>query len=369
MTFLGFILIPAIIVLVAFKISDQIDWRKLLIMLGILLVFSGASMAICYYGNTRDVETWNGVISSKKREEVSCSHSYKCHCYQSCTGSGKDQRCTEVCSTCYDHSYDVDWHASTSNGERINVPREDRQGLTMPHRWSAISVGEPTAIPHSFVNLIKGAPGTLFRKTGQEGKFALPSYPKVYDYYRMDRLIADHGTVPDPIHWNAELSAINARVGSRKQVNAMVVITRQPREFFYALEQSWIGGKKNDAILVIGVGSDLKPIWTEVMAWVLDETFRVKLKDEALNLPKVERDSVLPLFERNIMELYQRKPMHDFAYLKASIVPTTTQWVVVVLLGILMTVGMVYLAINYDSLRGFRSYQRNYGSSYYRRRI
>lgn len=319
-------------------------------------------MAICYYGNTHDVETWNGVITAKEKEKVSCSHSYSCNCHQVCSGSGKDQSCSQVCDTCYEHSYDVNWFAKTSNGERVDVARLDSQGLDQPPRWSSISMGEPTSIPHSFENFIKGAPGTLFRKTGQDKKFAVPSYPEVYDYYRMNRLIADSGMLYDAANWNADLSQINARVGARKQVNAMVILTMQPREFFYSLEEKWIGGKKNDAILVIGVDSDLKPIWTEVMAWVTDETFRVTLKNDILSLPKIERTSVLSLFEKDMMELYQRKPMHDFAYLKASIIPTTTQWAVILLIGILMTIGMLYVAINYDDLSGSRPRRRNYYS-------
>lgn len=356
MTFLGFIAIPLIIVLVAYKLSDEIDWRKLAIMSGILVVFSGASMAICYYGNTHDVETWNGVILSKNRETVSCSHSYQCNPHScNCDKSGK---CSTCYDTCYHHSHDYDWVANTSNKEKIIVDRIDEQGTSIPSRWNAITIGEPSSVPHSFDNLIKGAPGTLFRKTGQEMQAVLPSYPKVYDYYRLNRLIAEPGIVSDQTAWNNDLSLLNARVGASKQVNAMVVITTQPREFFFALEQKWIGGKKNDAILVIGVDSDLKPVWTEMMAWVTDETFRVKVKDDVLNLSKIDRSSVLLVFESNIMELYHRKPMHDFAYLKASIIPTTTQWIVVLLIGVVISVGMIFIAINLDWNDGNHRFRR-----------
>jgi len=376
MIFIGFISVPLLIAIVGYLVSKEISVKEMAVIVGVLAVVSGISVAVCYYGNTSDTEVWNGVVRSKNSEHVSCSHSYKCNCHTTCTGSGKDQRCSESCSTCYDHPYDVDWNVFTSNGETIKIDRIDRQGVDQPPRWTAVRIGEPTTLPHRFTNYIKGSPGTLFRNSGQADKFKgqLPKYPEVYDYFRMDRLIADPGTVSGQASWNASLSEINGRLGSAKQVNAIVIVTRQPREFFYALEESWIGGKKNDAILVIGVDSDSKPVWTEVMAWVKDEGFKVKLKEDALNLPKVEREATLAVFEKNIAASYQRKPMHDFEYLKASIVPSTLQWVLVLLISSLISFGLVWYFHNNDPFEDIRRVRREnslryggynrYGSSY-----
>lgn len=360
MTFIGFISIPLIIAIAGYLISKEINSKEMGVIVGILSLVAGVSVAICYVGNTSDTEVWNGVVTKKTSEHVSCSHSSPCNCSQSCTGTAPNQTCTTTCQTCYDHSYDVDWNVFTSNGEVIKIDRIDHQGVDQPPRWTAVHIGEPTTIPHRFTNYIKGSPGTLFRNSGQVSKFKgkLPNYPRVYDYFHMDRLIADPGTVSGSASWNADLSEINGRIGSAKQVNAIVVVTRQPREFFYALEEAWIGGKKNDAILVIGVGADSKPIWTEVMAWVKDEGFKVKLKEDALNLPKVDREATLAIFEKNISASYQRKPMHDFEYLKASIVPSTLQWTLVLLIGSLISIGLVWYFHNNDPFDDIRRVRR-----------
>jgi len=374
MIFIGFISVPLLIAIVGYLVSKEISVKEMAVIVGVLAAVAGISVAVCYYGNTTDHEVWNGTVTSKKRETVSCSHSYSCNC-RSCN-CDKDGRCSTCCDTCYEHFHDYDWDVYTSNGETVTIDRVDRQGVDQPPRWTAVRIGEPTTLPHRFTNYIKGSPGTLFRNSGQAAKFKgqLPQYPKVYDYFRMDRLIDDSGTVSNPASWNTSLSEINGRIGSAKQVNAMVIVTRHPREFFYALEESWIGGKKNDAILVIGVDADSKPAWTEVMAWVKDEGFKVKLKEDALNLPKVEREAILAVFEKNIVASYQRKPMHDFEYLKASIVPSTLQWVLVLLISSLISFGLVWYFHNNDPFEDIRRVRREnsfryggysrYGNSY-----
>jgi hypothetical protein len=228
--------------------------------------------------------------------------------------------------------------------------RPEKYKSLLSRNWSQVKIGEPTSIKHNYENYIKGSPDSLFRKSGQKEfyeKFLL-DYPNVYDYYHMDRLLVESGPVSDRATWNNTLANINARVGASKQVNAMVVITTKPREYYYALEEHWIGGKKNDSVLVIGVNDSLQPVWVEVMAWVLDNKFKIILKDEIMKLPSIEATTVLPVYEKNIVSFYQRKPMHDFEYLKASIVPSTTQWIVSILIGLVFAVGLGFLFHYHD---------------------
>lgn len=340
MIFLALLAIPLLIVLISFFISKEISIKELAIQLVVQVVVALVSMFVCYYANTTDTETWNGVVTSKRNEKVSCSHSYACNPHP--CNCDKNGSCSTCYDTCYEHSYDIDWNVFTSNSETITIARVDRQGLTQPDRWLTAKIGDPTAVSHSYENYIKGSPGTLFRKTGQSEKFVglFPEYPQLYDYYKMDRLIVNPGMVAEQHLWNRDLSEINSRLGKLKQVNAMVLITKYTRDFFFALEEQWIGGKKNDAILVVGVDNDMHPVWTEVMAWVNNEAFKIVLKDEVMKLPKIERASLLPLYEQNIVSRYDRKPMHDFEYLKSSIVPTTLQWIISIIIGVLFAVGL-----------------------------
>jgi len=343
MIFITLFAIPIVVILFFYFASKKISWKELLVHAIVAAVIAGISTAVCYYSNVSDDEVWNGFVSNKQKNEVSCSHSYQCNCTKSCSkDTNGNESCTKTCQTCYEHSFDVDWDVYTSNGEVINIAREDRQGLSMPSRWRAVKIGEPTSVEHSYTNYIKGSPDSLFRRSEQTEiyKDSLLEYPTVYDYYRMNRFLVESGPVKDSSIWNSRLSDINARIGASKQVNAMVVITTKPREYYYALEEHWIGGKKNDAVLVIGVNNNLQPVWVEVMAWVLDNKFKIILKEEVMKLPSIDADSTLPVFEKNIVSFYQRKPMHDFEYLKASIVPSTTQWAVSIIIGMLFAIGL-----------------------------
>jgi hypothetical protein len=173
----------------------------------------------------------------------------------------------------------------------------------------------------------------------------LPTYPQeVYDYYRMDRLLRVGAVdVQDAKGWNDDLMHLNARLGAPKQVNAIVVLARsKPREWYSALEQHWLGGKKNDAILVVSVGADMRPEWAQVMAWTTDKVFEVKLRDAIMDLPKIEREPVMAAMVENISKHFRRKPMADFEYLESSITPSTTGWVVTMLIGLIVAGGLAY---------------------------
>jgi hypothetical protein len=129
------------------------------ILAGVIALVSGVTVTcILIFGPealSLDTEIWNGRIVDRHRERVSCSHSYKCHCHDVCSGSGKDKSCHEECDTCYEHSYDIDWIAKSSNDETFTFDRVDRQGLLMPDRYKQVFIGEPTAVEHHFENYFK----------------------------------------------------------------------------------------------------------------------------------------------------------------------------------------------------------------------
>ena len=300
-----------------------------------------------------DREVWNGVVSSKDSEHVSCSHSYQCNCHESCSGSGKDKSCHESCDTCYEHSYDVDWNVFTSNRETIKIEREDRQGTTQPARWTAVRIGEPTSVEHAYKNYIKGSPDTLFRHQGLVDKYKgkIPQYPRVHDYYHVNRLISVNGAWADnPGAWIEGLDKINAEVGSPKQANVMVVLVRGlSAEFYYALEEAWIGGKKNDIVVVVGVDDQSVPQWATIMAWSKNEMFKVKLRDDIMDAKgPLVRDAFLATVKADVTQLYQRKPMADFQYLEASITPTSGQLAFGIIVSLLVSIGLSWYFATHD---------------------
>lgn len=342
--FASILIIPLLVCLAAFLLSkEKICWKEVLIMALVQSVVAGISAAICYSSNTGDVEVLNGFVTGKQQTRVSCSHSYSCNCHQVCTGSGKNRSCSQHCDTCYEHSNDWDWDVMTSVGN-LEIDRIDRRGSEEPPRWTAVRIGEGVAMPHSYDNYVKASPGTLFRHQGLKEKYVdrLPTYPNdIYDYYRLNRLVVVGGAVVDGQRWNEDLMELNAALGARKQVNIIVVIAKnQPHDYFYALQESWIGGKKNDVVLVVGTDYERKPRWAEVMTWTTNDLFKIKLRDAVMDMPMVERQPTINALRSTIVTYHQRKPMADFHYLMSSITPSATQWAVTLIIGLLLSIGM-----------------------------
>lgn len=347
MIFCVLLLIPLIVAVVSFVALDGITWKEFLAQAGVQIVVAGFSALIVSCANTYDVEVWSGTVTKKSQDWVPCSHSYQCHCHEVCTGSGKNKSCNEECDTCYEHLNDWDWDVYTSNGESLEIDRVDRRGSDEPPRWTAVRLGEPTALTHGYTSYIKAAPDTLFRHQGlvEQYKDRLPTYPqKVYDYYRLNRLVTMGVITGEDAQWNEDLSRINGELGLQKQANMIVVLVHHmPQDWYYALEEAWLGGKKNDVILVVSVDDDMKPEWATVMAWTTSELLKVKLRDDVMALPHIRREATIPILHDDVSALYVRKPMKDFQYLEASIVPSTTEWVISILFGLLVAGGLTYL--------------------------
>lgn len=319
------------------KISVKEFWLHILCQ----FVIASLSVSLIYFSNTYDVEIWNGSVIDKKFERVSCRHSYQCNCVEHCsTDSEGDEDCYEICQTCYEHDYDIDWKVY-SNIRTWNIDTVDRQGLEEPPRWSEVKIGDPVSIRKTYINYIKASPNTLFKQQGLVDKYKseLPDYPSnIYDYYKINRIVDLAGQIKDIQLWEKDLFILNSVLGYQKQVNIVIVFLREkPREFISALEQYWLGGKKNDVVLVINLVNE-EINWVDVLAWTDNEIFKIELRDAILDLKTLEKNKVLITLSEQINKNYVRKPMKDFEYLKSSITPTTAQWIIFSLFGLISSI-------------------------------
>jgi hypothetical protein len=349
--------------------NKKVTLKEFLVQLAVQVAIAGISAGIIYYANTSDTEIINGTVTNKKQNKVGCRHSYQCNCYTTCSSCGKSECCSTHCSTCYEHSFDYDWDVYMSYGDEIAVDTIDRQGLKEPPRWTAVKIGEPASTTKTYTNYVKAAPDTLFRKVSIEG-FSPPTYPKnIYDLYRLNRLVTVGANVPDSNAWNAALSEINARLGPRKQANVVLVLTKdKPQDWFYALEASWIGGKKNDIVVVASVDDALVPQWVSVMAWSKKELVKVTIRDGLMSLSKLTVAETMKVIESNVLEGYERKPMEDFEYLRASIVPSTTEWIVSMLIGLIVSIALGIFMYQTDLFdEEGQEYRRTRNQQFYRR--
>ena len=296
---------------------------------------------------THDYEVLNGQVTGKSREEVHCRHSYSCNCRKVCSGSGKDKSCREECDTCYEHSYDVDWIAHTTLGG-IYIDTIDRRGIEQPPRWTAVTPGQPASKVSSYTNYIKAVPESVmhFASNDLKAKFVgkVPAYPlNIYDYHYIDRVIPVGVNVPDIKRWNLEIGGMLRTLGPSKQVNVVIIPTNiTDKDYIYAVRDAWLGGKKNDVVIIASITDYPKINWVHVMSWSDRELFKVQLRDE-LQGGDFTVERVIPIIEKNIAKTFERKRMREFEYLENEIDPPDWLLWTGVVLNILVCGGMIIL--------------------------
>lgn len=359
------LLIPIVVAIGFFVISKRVCWREFLVVLGAVVAFNLLGMVLSFVGATYDTELWNGAVTKKQSNKVHCSHSYKCHCYttQSCSGSGAKRHCHNVehCQTCYDHPFDVDWDVYTTVGN-MSISRVDRQGLIEPPRWTQVRLGEPASTSHMYTNYIKAAPGSVLRMDNQKiFPGLMPNYPSVFDYYRANHLIAIGTSIPNMEQMQEQLGAINGRLGPSKEVNVIFVVVNTPDpSYHYALQKHWLGGKKNDVIVMIGAPNGPSIEWVSVMSWSEVELLKVQLRDAVTEIGTLDRfPEILNTTEQIVYKQFKRKPMEDFAYLRYQYSPSPGIMMILLLLGIIISVGLSIFFVQNDPFdSGLNRYRR-----------
>lgn len=310
------------------------------------VLIAGAVWQLSKYSTVTDEEVWNGKIVKKFSEHVSCSHSYQCNCRMVSRGSGKDRYTTQECDTCYEHSYDIDWILKSSTGTHIAIARVDRRGDDEPPRFTTAKIDEAVAEKHSFTNYIRGAPDKLFGFSGvllNKYQNFLPEYPlSIYDYHHINRVIPVNFALPNADAWNQGLSDRLRELGPSRQANVVIVAvkTSDPR-YAEALRAKWLGGKKNDVIVVLGVPEYPKIEWVSVLSWTKVEILKVNLREDLLQLGDMsDHNKVLDLIEGHIGKSFKRRHMSEFEYLKEAIEPPTWCIVLSVVLSVLACAGI-----------------------------
>lgn len=360
MTVVPVILSIAFVVLVPKKTRGDVTTLQasVLAVLGILismLIFAGA-----LYGSraaaTMDTQLLNGEIINKTREHGHYLRSYDCNCrqVQSCSGSGANRSCTtrQVCDTCYEDRYTVKWTAISNVGnftiESLDKSSKKVYATPDPGRYTSINKGDPVCVTSSYTNYIRGVPDSILRPLAGEvkQKYAgkIPKYPiNVYDFYHVDRFVTAGLSVPTTQQWNKSIAEVAKVVGPKKQANVVIVATSYDPDFFFALQDEWINGKKNDVIVVIGQKQFGGPAeWVRVMALTTSDILQVSLRDAILELPAISHDEVMPVVKDMILKNFQRKSMKDFKFLEDQIDPPT--WVICVsLLAVILMYGAAFL--------------------------
>ncbi len=347
MTFLILFIVPFIVAVIGFIKFKKISWKEFLIHTGIQAVIALIGMAILLvHCNVWHTEIINGNIIDKKSIKVHCRHSYDCNCYTTCSTDKNGIHCTEHCSTCYRHNFDIDWMVYDNLGNSWRIDKVDSQGLQEPERWTKVEIGDPTADTHVYKNYLKATNNYTNKQYQGERlvkKFEklLPLYPKkIYDYYNLDRFIDVNNLFLQPEKYiiNNKLSKINGNLGKEKQCNIiLVVVSNMSREYFYALMEYWKGANKNDIVVVMNLLEGKKIDWVRVNSLSKSNEFENTLIENIQSLNNFDADKILVTINDTVKANYERKRMRDFKYLMDSVFIAWWQYMIFIIIGLIVS--------------------------------
>jgi hypothetical protein len=347
-------LIPVIWALVArLVLKATISWKEMGLQILASVVVVGVVYGAGTYNQTADFEVWNGKITKKVREHGSYVRTYQCNCYTTCTGSGTSQSCTQHCSTCFEDHYTVDWFVKSTIGD-IGIKSLDRTSRSVydtpdPAAYTAAYVGEGCAATHSYKNYIKAVPDSLFNDAdvAADAEFAplIPSYPKVHSFYKINRVLAMGVPVKSVDKWDLHLRDRLRAIGPAKQANIILILVNTPDQSYrYSLERAWLGGKKNDVIVLMGVSEYPNIDWVDTITLGSNsgnELMTVKMRDDLMALKTIDNYvAVIDTVADTVTNHFDRKSMEDFKYLEDEIEPPV--WVIGLATGlsILISIGL-----------------------------
>lgn len=347
------------------KLFLKFQYTKIELLINIVAVCitSTICLAIGSYSQVSDTEIWNGKILSKSRIHDHYVHTYECDCTETCSGSGSKRSCTRTCRTCYEDRYTVTWSAKSTIGN-IQFDHLDEDNSYVydepdPKAYKDCYEGQPASLSKRWVNYLQAAPESLFGMFDTENDIYednIPEYPKVRNYYQVDRVL-NVGTDVDVTHLDALLDEKLILLGEAKQVNIIVILTNiLDPNYRFSVENHWVGANKNDVIVFIGLHENTIN-WVDVMTWARNsgnEVFQVQLRDALLALKTYDAVKIANQIEYWIVNKYDRPQAADYEYLKDHISPPIWALILIVILNLALSIGITIY--NHKT----KTYHRNY---------
>lgn len=373
----GILLVPFIwFIFAKIWLRTTFNWTEFAISIGVVTLLVTAVVAGSKWGATQDTEIWNGKVTKKEMVDDYYQTSYSCNCTTTCSGSGSSRSCSESCDTCYTDHYtrSYDGYSTVGNWTFDSIDTEwrmRRDSFGPPASYTNCKVGEPAAREHSYTNYVQAVPQSLFHDdstVAQDFAGKIPSYPRVHSFYKINRVLQVGVSNTHAREINSRLNQALITLGRSKQANIVVILTdiKDPT-YRFAVENAWLGGEKNDVIVIIGLDGD-NIVWSDTITWALNdgnELFNVTMRDGVKNLGTMDPDTFVPFVTSTISKLYDRPEMKDYEYLEDEIEPPTWALITAIILAFGGSAGLTFLFHHHEfGGSGYRFGRRN---RYFRR--
>lgn len=342
-----FLAIPIVIILISrYKFPRRISYKEMGIQFSIISILVIIVYTTGIASMSHDVEIFNGVVTSKDRLHDEYEDPYDCMCMTSKDG-------ITSCQTCYETRYTVDWFANSSVG-RINFKSLDTSSKSVyltpdPILYKKCIIGEPASIEHPYENYILAVPDSLFNNKIIDPEFAskIPNYPRVFNLYHINRVLNVDSDISskEVYDLNKYISNYLRILGGNKEVNVIVILTEiDDPNYRFSVEASWLGGNKNDVIVIIGLDGHTIT-WSDTITWALNsgnEHFQVNMRDNIMLTGEFDVATISNVTQRTILEYYDRPTMKSFEHIKDDIEPPTYMMIIMFIVSVFGSVGLSY---------------------------
>ena len=360
------LLIPLVIPLILKLLFPRtINFQEVGITIVVCAIAVGVVYAIGAHSQTKDFEIWNGLVTSKTMKQQDCPVGWQSHTDSFCseydtrevyshtsctTNSSGTQSCTDYYDTEYeyDFSWERRWYVHTTLGT-YQINRVDRQGANKPNRYHIVEVKDPVSSQRYFKNLVKAVPDSILNNQiasyEQFSPTDYPVYPTVSDYYHLQRVI-NMGVKGVPVsELNFKLSQMMGTVGPMKQANLIVVFTSiTNKDYKFALEHAWVGGKKNDIVVIISSNGTTFN-WVDSFTWLSDSgngIFNNKISKRVNEVGTFDVDALVIAMRASIVESFDRPTAESVEYLEDQIEPPLWAIVTSLIIQLLLITGLTF---------------------------
>lgn len=348
------------------------EWLRAVIFTALAIVLMGATLGIDYASKTTDTEVWSGFIENWEHVEewdewippvTHCSTDSKGH--KSCTTTPGH----------WVHHYAENRIKTTDDGwTNVSVmPNGNRMDDHYPNKTSELKemfpYGTPTASGHTYANKVQASYSIYKHENIDVDKYKdLPEYPnQTHDYFYIDRIV---GSVPHKKQALKELDSINSDLNrfvkdpdnpekkkSYKQVNIIFVnVGDKPKDYAYALQDSWEGGNKNDFVVAFSMDKKNNVKWAYSFSWSEVEILKLEVNDYMESQKNIKDFTpIVKHVGKQVEEKFVRKEFADFDYLQIDF--STTAYVFIWSFAILFMVLTVVLDMKEI---GFKYNRRRY---------
>lgn len=187
----------------------------------------------------------------------------------------------------------------------------------------------PTTATRTWENKVKAAP-SVFRYQKVPENVDVFNYPTNPDKFISGRIVGKVGV--ETFKWDQ----MNSLLGPQKLVNVIAVgLEDKPMADTDLIEAKWVGGKKNDIVIVFGGSKNIcKPTWCRVFGWSESELCKRNL--ETIVLKHGMTDKTIPFIQEEIKKNYTIFEWSKFDYLTVEVPLSGYIWLIV---AVLITTG------------------------------